>query len=549
MKKFTHHVFSLAIAAYVCTQVSLIAAPEVVHDTQGELTVELLPGEFWWGGLSVDGPLMPFNEESNVVRDLNGDNRGNQASPILVSSKGRYLWSEMSFAYEFKDGNLTLKNVLGDVVQGQSGETLADGFKAVSSKYFPSNGQIPDPLLFTAPQYNTWIELTYDQNEKDIMVYADSILSNDYPAGVLMIDDNWQTNYGDWTFSAARFDNPKKMISDLHEDGFKIMMWVCPFVTADTKIFRHLAAEGMLHLDPGRTQDILWANTQNKAAIIRWWNGASAMLDLSNPKSFAWFEEQLDHLVEEYGVDGFKFDAGDAGFYKEGIISFHETTPNDHSMHFGRLGLKYPLNEYRASWKMAGQPLAQRLRDKRHLWGDLEELIPGMIAQGLMGYAYTCPDMIGGGEYQSFINLDDMDQEMVVRSAQVHALMPMMQFSVAPWRVLSPENNAICREMAELHAKFGEEILEMAKQSSKTGEPIVKPLCWYWPESGYEQIQDQFILGDSIMVAPVIKKGARSRELVIPEGTWKGDDGSTVTGPKTISIDVPLERLPYFRKI
>lgn len=541
-------IFSAVLAAWLGTRASEAATPQISHDAGKEFAIELLPGEFWWGGLSADGHLMPFGQNTDVERDLFANNAGNQGNPILISSKGRYLWSEMPFAYHFKEGKLTLKNILGEVVQGKSGNTLAEGFKEVSGKYFPSNGKIPDPLLFTKPQYNTWIELTYDQNEKDIQAYAASIVANSYPAGVLMIDDNWQTNYGDWSFSAARFDSPKKMIDGLHADGFKVMLWVCPFVTADTKIFRFLAAEGMLHLDPDRTQDVLWANTQNKAAIIRWWNGASAMLDLTNPKSFAWFEKQLDHLVEEYGVDGFKFDAGDADFYKGGILSFHESIPNNHTTEFGRLGLKYPLNEYRASWKMAGQPLAQRLRDKRHVWEDLEELVPGMIAQGLMGYAYTCPDMIGGGEYQSFIKLDNIDQELVVRSAQIHALMPMMQFSVAPWRVLSPENNTICRDMAKLHTEFGDEILKLAKQSSKTGEPIVKPLCWFWPESGYEKIQDQFILGHDLLVAPVIRKGARSREVVFPEGTWRGDDNSIVTGPQKISIEVPLSRLPYYRK-
>ena len=511
--------------------------------------LELLPGEFWWGGLSVDGYLMPYNEQTQLERNLYANNAGNQASPILVSSKGRYVWSEMPYRYRFANGVLTVDEAMGPVYIGDGGYGLAEGFGAVSKKYFPANGDIPDPLLFTAPQYNTWIELIYNQNEKDIRAYAKAILDNGYPAGVMMIDDNWQRSYGDWRFRADRFQDPKGMIRYLHEGGFKVMMWICPFVTADTETFRYLAAEGLLHLDPARTQEILWANTRNKAAVIRWWNGASAMLDLSNPRAMAWMESELDHLVTEYGVDGFKFDAGDMQFYDpSGIISFkQDSIPNDHTQYFAKLGLKYPLNEYRASWKMAGLPLAQRLRDKTPEWADLRQLIPGIIAQGLMGYAYTCPDMIGGGEYQSFLALDSIDQELVVRSAQVHALMPMMQFSVAPWRVLSPENNVICKDMANLHAEFGEEILEMARQSARTGEPIVKPMTWFWPDAGYETIDDQFILGEEVLVAPVVVSGARSREVVFPEGTWIGDDGSEVEGPATVKIDVPLERLPYYR--
>ena len=198
---------------------------------------------------------------------------------------------------------------------------------------------------------------------------------------------------------------------------------------------------------------------------------------------------------------------------------------------------------------MAGQPLAQRLRDKGHVWRDLQQLIPDALALGLMGYAYLCPDMIGGGEYSYFYDNPDkpLDQELIVRSAQCSALMPMMQFSVAPWRVLSKENMAICRDMARLHERMGQEILAMAKASSRTGEPLVRPLEYEYPHQGYACIKDQFLLGDKILVAPVMEKGARNRTVVFPPGTWQGDDGSTVMGPTTVEIDVPLQRLPWYR--
>jgi alpha-glucosidase len=218
-------------------------------------------------------------------------------------------------------------------------------------------------------------------------------------------------------------------------------------------------------------------------------------------------------------------------------------------MYFAELGLDYPLNEYRASWKMAGLPLAQRLRDKGHNWEDLQKLIPDQMSQSVMGYAYTCPDMIGGGEFKSFLKSSTIDEELVVRSAQVHALMPMMQFSVAPWRVLSKKNQNICLEMANLHVEMGKGILALAKNSAKTGKPIVQPMALAFPENGYENIKDQFMLGDDILVAPVVKKGARSRKLILPEGNWKSEKGDIVKGGRTIDIEVPLDRLPYFKRV
>jgi alpha-glucosidase len=516
---------------------------------ESRLKLKLLDGECWWSGLSARGYEMPYTVDSAISYDLWGENKGNQAQPLLLSSKGRYVWCESPFRFAFDKGELTVTAREGDIESGDAGQNLRDAFAHAVKSYFPPNGRIPDPLMFTHPQYNTWIELMYDQNEKDILAYAQAIIDEGYPPGVIMIDDNWQENYGTWEFSPRRFEDPAAMMQKLHKDGFKVMMWICPFVSADSVVFRELAAKGMLLLDPQKTQEIRWANTQNKAAVIRWWNGASACLDLSNPKTQEWFRQQLDHLVNDYGVDGFKFDAGDAGFYTGGVVSFRPGAPNDHTTYFAEVGLAYPLNEYRASWKMAGLPLAQRLRDKGHRWEDLQKLIPDLMSQSLMGYAYTCPDMIGGGEYRSFLNADTIDQELVVRSAQVSALMPMMQFSVAPWRVLSKENAELCRQAALLHTRMGDTFLQLAHEASKTGEPIVKPMALAYPDAGYERIKDQFMLGTDILVAPVVEKGARSRNVVFPEGRWKGDDGSLVDGGKTAEIEVPLSRLPHYTRL
>ncbi len=511
-----------------------------------ELEYNIMEGEFWWMGLSSVGHKTPYDSQAKITFNLWGNNFGNQAQPLLLSNKGRYIWSENPLKIEFDYGKLKVSVKDGHIVSGSSGNNLKSAFKYAVKHFFPPNQLLPEALMFTQPQYNTWIELTYDQNEADILEYAQSIIDQGYPPGVLMIDDNWQEDYGVWTFSKKRFSNPKKMIERLHEMGFKVMMWVCPFVSPDSEVSRSLEEKGLLIQDPSFNTDL---SSKNTTSIIRWWNGASACLDLSNPESRLWFKEQLDHLVEEYKVDGFKFDAGDADFYVEDIVTYTKGSPNDQTAYFAMLGLDYPLNEFRASWKMAGLPLAQRLRDKEHKWEDLRKLIPDMMSQSMMGYAYTCPDMIGGGEFKSFLNLSNVDEELIVRSAQVHALMPMMQFSVAPWRVLSEENNKICRQAAHLHASMGDYILKLAVEASISGEPIVKPLDYVFPALGYEMVKDQFVLGEEYVVAPVVEKGGRSRDVILPPGKWESDLGVVYDGGRTITIDVPLNRLPFFKKM
>ena len=111
---------------------------------------------------------------------------------------------------------------------------------------------------------------------------------------------------------------------------------------------------------------------------------------------------------------------------------------------WARLGAEFSFNEMRACWKMGGQPLAQRLHDKPAVWGygGLGSLIPEAIAQGLIGHPFNCPDMIGGGDLAYFTNGAALDQELFVRFAQCSALFPMMQFSLAPWRVLDDRHLA-----------------------------------------------------------------------------------------------------------
>ena len=500
--------------------------------------IQLLAGEKWWGGAVLDGRNSPLND-APFSYDQFADCKANQAAPLFLSSKGRYIWSEEPLRIEITGEKIILDTTRGAVFTGSGGGTLKEAFLHAGRQFFPPAGEIPDPLLFTAPQYNTWIELQYDQNENDILKYAQDIVRKGFPVGVLMIDDNWQERYGTWSFDCKKFQDPKGMIEKLHAMGFKVMLWVVPFVSSDSPVYRELAGKRLL---------IFADEEKTRPASVTWWNGVSALVDLSNPAGEQWFKDQLYGLVKAYGVDGFKLDAGDPESYL-GTWSHGDFDPNQQCEAYARLGLDFPLNELRACWKMAGQPLAQRLRDKSHTWSDLQVLIPDMTASGLLGYQFGCPDMIGGGEWTSFQDTSVLDEELIVRSAQVSALMPMMQFSVAPWRVLSAENLAICRNMALLHHRMGDEILALARASALSGEPMVRNLEYEYPGQGWHGVKDQFLLGDRILVAPVVHKGRRSREVIFPEGEWQGDDGSLVTGPVTLKIDVPLARLPWYRKL
>ena len=178
---------------------------------------------------------------------------------------------------------------------------------------------------------------------------------------------------------------------------------------------------------------------------MKWLYGQSPCYDLKNPAAFAHFVSILIKMQADYGVDGSEFDAGDNAFYNEKFIDHSyekNATTVDHTLAWPKIGLEFPVNEYRAGWKMGGQPLVQRLGDKTYTWNSVRILIPDMIAAGLFGHAYICQVMIRGGEFTTFLNLksDEFNQSLIVRSAQVHALIDMMQYYVGSWRILNEEN-------------------------------------------------------------------------------------------------------------
>lgn len=514
---------------------------------QDSLRLPFLNNERWWGGSSNYGHEMPFGDK-DYAKDLYGDRSVNQSVPLFISTAGRWVWRDEPFAYRFTKDALIIDKTHGRIQSGQAGNSLASAYAYVSKTFFPTSGKWPDSLLVQSPQYNLWIELAYNPNQPAVLKYANDVLKNNYPPGVLMIDDNWTDYYGQFDFNGKKFPAPAALIDSLHQKGFKVMLWVCPFISPDSETFRELMQKRLLLLDNGGDTAMQWNDKKAKPLLTYWWNGFSATLDLSNPATQQWLKDKLHWLQKTYGVDGFKFDAGEPHYYNyPNLLSYKKSSPNDHCVYWAEIGLDFPLNEYRAMWKMGGQPLGERLNDKAHNWKDLQTLIPNTIAQQLMGYTFTCPDLIGGGLLGSFVPGKPINQQLVVRSAQCHALMPMMQFSAAPWRILDQTNAAAVHKAVQLRQRYLPVIMQVLRRSAATGEPALRPLEYNYPNQGYASVTDQFLLGDNIMVAPVVTS-SNTRTVVVPKGKWRFR-GTVIKGPLKQTIDVAPDELPVYEKI
>ena len=511
----------------------------------------MLDGELWFGGTTAIPANMQAYDKTTVIKQ-DVDKLGGQSAPFYLSTKGRYIWADSPLSIEFNCGKITVEGESAELVK--AGETLKDAYLAAMRKHFPFEKKDLPEKFFTTAQYNTWMEYTYFPSQKKVLEYAHAIVDNGYTPGILIIDEGWHSHYGTWEFDFARFPDPKAMIDELHDLGFTVMLWLVPYVTADGRDFLDHYAPWASELAGREYKPRLLRQANGELAILRWWEGFSAVLDLSDENDAEYLTGRLKHLMDDYGVDGFKFDGGNIASIQpeKWLTAPPMKSPEVINKAWNDFGAKFEYHEYKDTYDRGGRATLQRIRDRHPTWDEngIASLVPVAVMQGLLGYAYVCPDMIGGGEWQFTINESfRLDEELFVRMAQCSALFPMMQFSWAPWRILSARAQELCLDAARLHAKFADYICDQVRSTTESGEPLIRSMEYEYPGVGYERIFDQFMLGDRLLVAPVIEKGAVTRSVALPGGEWRYCDGSVYIGGSTVVVDAPLEVLPYFEKI
>jgi len=517
--------------------------------------VAFLENEYFWGGSVATGTDMPIHADSHYERDYTRV-IGNQMMPLFLSSKGRYIWSEHTFKVWVENRELCFEGSGFELYDG--GTCLRDAYLAAMEKHFPfeetrKNGkQLPREFFKTA-QYNSWMEFTYDPTQKGVLEYAHAVVDHGLEPGILIIDEGWHTRYGQWEFDFHKFPDPKAMVEELHAMGFTVMLWVTPLVCCDGKAF---ISTYHARLNVNGAQNLFLRTAEGKIAIVEWWNGYSAILDMRKECDRAYMDQKLQTLMREYGIDGFKFDGGEYGMYHPENIQ-NGTAALDHdaealNLAWNEFGSRYRFHEYQDTFKGGGKATIQRLLDRDHTWegNGINTFVPCSLLQGLMGHPFVCPDMIGGGEWScrykpGFV----VDEELFIRMAQASALFPMMQFSWAPWRALSEEALKHVLGAAQLHKAMGDEIIALVSNAEQTGEPIIRPLEYGYPGCGYETVKDEFLLGEDILVCPVVTKGTFEKNIVLPDGNWQDTDGKVYAGGQTLRMKTPLEQLLWFRKV
>ncbi|XP_055850100.1 myogenesis-regulating glycosidase [Episyrphus balteatus] len=401
----------------------------------------------------------------------------------------------------------------------------------------------PDERMVQYPIWSTWALYKAEINDTIVREFGNKILQNNFKNSQLEIDDDWEDCYGALTFRKNKFPNIKQLTDDLKAQGFRVTLWIHPFINKNcTATYNEALQKGYLVLDRNGSPDTQWWNSKAKDA---------AYIDFSKSEAVNWYLTRLKRLQTEDGIDSFKFDAGESSWVPsdpvlQGPEDFLPSAiTRDYIKAVSTFG---PLVEVRSGQGTQNLPIFVRMIDKDSEWNwsnGLVTLITTLLQLNMNGYPFVLPDMIGGNGY----NNKPPSKELFIRWLQANVFMPSLQFSFVPWNFDDLETISISQKFCDLHSQYTPQIMERFKLATETGEPVNPPLWWVDPEDKVAQgIYDEFLLGDKIIAAPIVEDGGRIRDIYLPKGSWKDGNTNTVyKGPIWImDYPAPLDVLPYF---
>jgi alpha-glucosidase (family GH31 glycosyl hydrolase) len=398
--------------------------------------------------------------------------------------------------------------------------------------------EIPEPPpehLFRKVLWTTWANFKNDISHEKIFEFAEKISDYNFNCGHLGIDAKWQDEFGSTRFDPAKFPNPKGMIAGLHRLGFQVTLWCVPFFHPQSQ-----------HYQTAIDRGYVLKNDDGTPLILDWWEGQAAALNVTNPDALTWHLDNLQRLADEVELDSFKFDAGEGMFYAHRNIRLEVPPNRANHLYIEQIAKRFPWSDVRSGWNNQAAPMLFRQWDKSSWWGydnGLASCITQAITLSMLGYPFHFADMVGGNKYSQ----QQPTAELLIRWTQAVAAMPIVQFSLAPWDY-GEECAQLCARYARLHGELSPRVIALAEQ----GQPIIRPLWWLDPNDTVAlACADQYLVGDDLLVAPVIHEGARTRDIYLPAGQWRSywQHEEVHQAGWLHDYPAPLERLPLFEKI
>ena len=379
--------------------------------------------------------------------------------------------------------------------------------KDILDEYTDLVGKPGMPPLWS---FGTWMSRITYFSEKEGYDVAANIRKNKYPCDVIHFDTGWfDVDWQcDYKFSENRFQNPQQMLKDLRSQGFHVCLWQLPYFTPKNRYFSELIEKDM---------------------YVKNGNGElpyeDVVLDFSNPETVKWYQDKLAGLLN-IGVSAIKVDFGEAaplnGIYASGKSGWYEHNlyPVRYDMAVSEITKK--LHNENIMWARAAWAGSQRY--PLHWGGDAATTNTGLLGTlraglsfGLSGFSFWSHDM--GGFVKS--TPEDLYCRWIpfgflTSHTRAHGAPP-----TEPWLYDSKRVQDVFRKSAEMKYRLMPYVYAQAKECTEKGLPMLRALFVEFPDDpGAWKVDDEYLFGSQILVAPLLEPGMTGRTVYLPEGKW-----------------------------
>lgn len=494
-----------------------------------------------------------------------GDDPINANVPFYVGvhDKVAYgiLW-DSSYRTRFNIGhdNPDKLQIIGEVNEISCYFFAGDSVEDVLYHYTNVTGRMKMPPLWVAGYHQS--RYSY-MTQEEVLSIASEMRERKIPCDVIYLDIHYMEGYRVFTWDKKNFPDMKGMIGKLHEMGIKLVPILDPGVKVDA---------GYIGYESGKEHDVFLKYPDGEYASGVVWPGLCHFPDFSSPTVREWWVNELSGLLET-GVDGiwndmnepliFDNESGPADLPsfvehdKEGMGAKHGEIHNVYGTLMAQASLmaleKHRPGKRQFTFTRACTAGTQRYAsswtgDNHSTWDDLHIAITTALQMGLSGIAFTGAD-VGGF-------MHDTDGELLTRWTQAGAFMPFFRNHSAvdtihqePWQFGQPYEDAI-REAIQLRYRLIPYLYTAFAQNVFYGTPIIRPVFMAEPHNpNIRDIDDSFMVGDNMLVAPILKPDALRRTVYLPEGDWYDwHTNKRYHGGNVVSVDAPLERIPIFIK-
>ncbi len=522
--------------------------------------------------------VTPFGRRGYRIINWNRDKfaHHNETDPNLYSSFPLFVsanpesglfygyFLDSSYRSEFDMGAADWNEAQITVFSGELNLYLFTGsLPEIISAYTELTGRIAMPPIWTIAYHQCrWSYMSTDEGRE----IANEFRKRDIPCDVLWYDIDFMDGYRVFTFDSERFGDAKEAFAETKKEGFRTVLIVDPGVKADDP-------KGVYDVnDEGTLNRYFLRNPDGTDYIGKVWPGLSKFPDFSRPEVRKWWGE-LHKRYYEKGADAFWNDMNEiADFTNEKTSTVPpETIMWDNGrwsaqdrMHnvYGLLEAKAtfdgmlsqrpnerPFLLTRAAFSGIQKYAAKWCGDNTSTWNHLKASIQQIINMGLSGIGFVGVDVGGFGS-------TNCNPELLIRWTQLGAFYPFFRNHAAkgtiyqePWR-FGEEAEKICREAIKLRYHLLPYFYQLFRAMHLYGYPVFRPLFWnYSNEKKTFAICDQFMVGDSLMVAPVVERGETSRKVYFPEGKWfHYFTGKEYAGKSETVVSAPLDSIPLFIK-